>query len=555
MDKIRVLQLGDADWRGLYTIPDIAEIEYWGPEEPDVANGTATKPEDIGVVAENEVAKPEDPGMVAGNESAKQPETGKEATEKAMKTPPKKLKQFDLVFLGRTPTFDELKELHKLTKAYTLFYTENVEVNGPVNWLITCRKGEILPTAKVQEFLSKELRNFFPKPYGEKFRTRNMAVTHGFKGDVSWDGSYAACLNGSFGTDWQQIVYWRNCIPITSGQAIDFWLEYEKTGSVEVKLVLTQFVQGSVSDIQTRVEFTEEEMKEPVTFDNEKATGPVFAALFSKGEGELKIIALHDRYSRRGYGAFLPGGERYVASNREEVFAYFDPGDRKPPLAVYFSGYKTLEGFEGYNMMRKLGCPFLLIAETRMEGGNFYMGDEEYEQIIPSIIKKHLDELGFDKSQLLLSGLSMGTYGALYYGCDTRPHAMILGKPLVSIGDVAANERLNRPGGFPTSLDVLHHLCGKASEGAVEKLNTRFWDKFDATDWKDSKFIISYMIEDDYDANAYDMLISHLHSSGVQVYGKGIHGKHNDDTASIVNWFLGQYDKVLLEDFSRRVER
>ena len=30
---------------------------------------------------------------------------------------------------------------------------------------------------------------------------------------------------------------------------------------------------------------------------------------------------------------------------------YFNPGDLKPPLAVYFSGYRSAEGFEGRGMM------------------------------------------------------------------------------------------------------------------------------------------------------------------------------------------------------------
>ena len=63
------------------------------------------------------------------------------------------------------------------------------------------------------------------------------------------------------------------------------------------------------------------------------------------------------------------------------------------------------------------------------------------------------------------------------------------------------------------------------------------------------------MIEDDYDTNAYQTLLSHLQSEGVQVYGKGIHGRHNDNTYAIVNWFVNQYEKVLKEDFFRRIEK
>ena len=42
---------------------------------------------------------------------------------------------------------------------------------------------------------------------------------------------------------------------------------------------------------------------------------------------------------------------------------FLSPGDFKPPLAVYFSGYRPAEGFEGYWMMKNLRCPFLLFSD------------------------------------------------------------------------------------------------------------------------------------------------------------------------------------------------
>ena len=51
--------------------------------------------------------------------------------------------------------------------------------------------------------------------------------------------------------------------------------------------------------------------------------------------------------------------------------------------------------------------------------------------------------------------------------------------------------------------------------------------------------------------DAYAALLSHLQSEGAQVYGKGLHGRHNDNTGGIVNWFTGQFEKLLREDFGR----
>lgn len=99
---------------------------------------------------------------------------------------------------------------------------------------------------------------------------------------------------------------------------------------------ITQFRAGALAEVQNSWEFTQEELENIVTIDNQKKDGPIFVSINACGKGELQIIGLHDRYSRRGHGCFLPGGERVVTSDREEIFYYFDPGDRKPPLNVYF---------------------------------------------------------------------------------------------------------------------------------------------------------------------------------------------------------------------------
>lgn len=501
LNTIRVLQLGNDAWSNRYQLPEYVQLNYV------------------------------------------------EVFESVPRTP------YDIVFIDRRLRNREVELLMNATKAHTLYVTEHTELTSAMETLFACKCGKYIPQSKVQDFLLHEVRNYFEKPYGEKFAFNNIAVAQGFSGSVVWDGNYSVTLEGDFGAELSQIVYWRNNIPIFEGQAIDFWLEYEKDANVEIALSIVQFKQGSIAQVQQRWFFKEEELDEIVTVDNQLATGPVFVSIMAKGTGSLKVIALHDRYSRRGHGVFLPGGKRYVASNREEIFYYFDPGDRKPPLNVYFSGYKTMQGFEGYYMMRKMGCPFLLIAEPRLHGGSFYMGTEEYEKAMVNIIQEHMKELGFSNEEVMMSGLSMGTYGAMYYGCDIRPHAMILGKPLASIGDVAENERLHRPGGFPTSLDVLKFLTGDMAEESIDKLNLRFWNKFDATNWGVSKFVVSYMIEDDYDMTAYNTLISHLKADGVQVYGKGIHGRHNDATGPIASWFKSQYDQILQEDFGRKVTK
>lgn len=504
MDKIRVLQTGTENWTNLYTLPDYADWMMLDDIED----------------------------------------------RKELKLP------FDVVVWTEIPRKKDLKFLFDAIRPYTLFLPVQLseKLTGDVKELFEAKGGQFLEEDRIQDFLSDDLRCFFTKGYGEKYEFKNLTISSQFKGSIKYYGNCGVELSGSFGEALSQIASWRNNIPIFNEQILDMWLEYEKDDSVEIALRVIQFKGGTVSDIQQIWYFTEKELDQVIQLDNRLKDGPIFVSLLARGEGKLKIIALNDRYSRKNYGYFLPGGRRHEMSSREEIFSFFDPADLKPPLCVYFAGYKTQQSFEGHMMMKMTGCPFLLITEPRVEGGSFYMGDEEYENTVASIIKECMDRLGFNGDQVILSGLSMGTFGALYYSCDIRPHAVVIGKPLISIGNVAANEQLLRPGGFATSLDVLYKITGGTEKENVEALNKRFWDKFSVADFSQTKFVAAYMYEDDYDTDAYSELLYHLGSEGVQVYGKGLHGRHNDDSDGILKWFRSQYHKVIEQDFDRKIK-
>ncbi|MEE0954342.1 MAG: accessory Sec system protein Asp2 [Eubacterium sp.] len=411
MNNVRVLQLGGQDLRERYSIPEEAEWFF----EPDV--------------------------------------TSEE-------------KEYDLAILARCVSAEEAAALRKLLRCRCLYVTEELAVDGLTLNLLAEKRAEALREDEWKSFLRDSLPLFYPYSYGEKFSPQSLVIADGFKGDVSWHGYTDVTLSGSFGEEMTEVAFWAGSIPLTRSQPLDLYLEFGAEG-VEISLRVIQFVSGAVSEIQKEWLFSQDQLKNPVTVENRDADGSLFLSLLAKGTGTLKIRELHDRYSRKELGTFLPGGERYADSDGEEVFAYFDPGDRKPPLCVYFSGYKTQEGFEGLRMMRRMGTPFLLLTESRLEGGDFYLGSKEYEDRVSSIIKKYAASLGFRKEEILLSGLSMGTFGAAYYACRIQPGYVLLGKPVLNLGNVAANEQLGRPGEFATSLDVLWKNTG--SLDAVER--------------------------------------------------------------------------------------
>lgn len=464
-------------------------------------------------------------------------------------------RDFDVVILDREIVQEEFDFLIRFLRAYCLFVTESVPlVKKSLTGQLFIRKvGKRVSAEELKSLLEEELQDYFPGSYGEKLQPQYMSVSQGFEGRISWRGLEGFDLWGDYGDELKQVVFWRNNIPIYENQTIEFWLEYAKDDTVEISLEISilRFVYDTLPESQEVMSFSEEDLENIIYIENKsKVKKHMFVSLRAKGKGHLAVIALHDRHSRRGKGLFVPGGRRAVTSDREEIFYYFDPGNLKPPLNVYFSGYKTKEGFEGYYMMRGMGHPFLLIAEARVEGGGFYIGSEEYENKMEHIIREHMERLGFKNSDVILSGLSMGTFGSLYYGCKIRPNTILLGKPLASLGNVAKDERIKRPGGSSWQ-DVLLKTYGSVDQDAIERMNARFWDIFDRTDWSQTRFAVAYMIEDDLDGNAYENLQSHLKDAGARIYGKGLHGRHNDNTQGIVNWFVNQYREIIQNDFDR----
>lgn len=465
-------------------------------------------------------------------------------------------KDFDVVILDREITRDESEYLIRSMRAYTLFLTDTVDLEktDETRQLFIMKRGKQISQQELRTLLKDELTDYFPGSYGEKWTIDNVLVAKSFAGEVSWRGFGGIDLNGDFGLEQRQLLLWRNNLPIDTDQALEFWLEYTKDDTVEIALEIHMLYHGYGSDIaEEKIRtFSEAEMADMVWVENRGAkVGFLSASLKASGRGHLTVTALHVRHSRRGKGQFIPGGKRWASSQREELFSYFDPGDLTPPLCVYFSGFREQEGFEGYYMMRSMGRPFLLLSDPRLTGGAFYMGTAEYEAMVEQVIRMYMRELGFQNTQVILSGISMGTFGALYYGCRIRPHTVLLSKPLVNPGNVAANERLNRPGGFPTSLDVLLKFCGSLRPEMIERLNRRFWNLFDGTDWSGTQIAVTYMIEDDYDDLSYPQMQSHLKGTNVTLYGKGLHGRHLDASPDTTQWFRSQYDRILQEAFTK----
>ena len=219
-------------------------------------------------------------------------------------------KDFDVAVLDREIAKDEFDYLMRFLRAYCLFVTETAELteDSAVRRLLVRKAGRSVSFEELKCLLRDELQDYFSGSYGEKYQPYDLSVAWGFGGRVSWRGYEGVDLNGEYGNEFRQVVYWRYNKPLGEGQTTEFWLEYAKDDTVEISLEITllRFTYESVPEIQIVRIFTEKELDHIVYVeDTEKTRMLMFASLRAKGRGSLTVAALHGRYSRRGKGHFL----------------------------------------------------------------------------------------------------------------------------------------------------------------------------------------------------------------------------------------------------------
>lgn len=463
------------------------------------------------------------------------------------------LKGFTAVIAESQADLLALSRLSSLLIPYSVFYDQDLELTDEAvaDFVkqICAVPTDFSDRAELLRIFSKAL---FRGQYGDKLFPFQTQVHPSFQGSVTYQGHESVTLEGDFGPDFRSVLNWTYNIRASKENPIELWLEFEKDGPCDCQLTLKIIPEGSVSDVVETILASEEEMRQGALVLDQDRTYMLAISLQARGEGSLKIGSLHQRLTRYQFGKYVLGGGILHDDKRQEVNYFFYPGDFKPPLSVYFSGFRPAEGFEGFGMMSSMGTPFLLFSDPRLLGGAFYMGSEELEGQIQATIQHYLDYLGFGKEQLILSGMSMGTYPSLYYGADFEPHAIITSKPLANIGTIGQRARLLAPEVFPTGVDVLHLQTGGLTPEAVNQLNQKFWDKFQQADFSQTTFGFSYMKDEDMDPTAYADVTQALYGSGAKILSKGTSGRHNDDSTTAANWFMNFYQMVLENDFGRK---
>lgn len=376
---------------------------------------------------------------------------------------------FDADLVGRTDVTvvdalagpGNLAALDRVITPYTLLVARHLRDGFDESGrAFLARKAAVFEDVVDRQALVDSLpRRFFARQFGQKLEVRRALVSPFHHGDHAYEGS--ACLTVPIAgqEELRQLVTWKENIAYDAARPLELWPEFVADPGCEVELVLQLIQSGTPDVIVFHRRYTQEQLAEPILVDD-PTSGYLVCSIFARGTGTVNVGPIHYRHSRLGSGHFLPGGRRIVDSRREELFTYFHPGNLTPPFNVYFAGYRPAEGFEGFFMMAGLGQPFLLVTDPRLEGGRFYLGSEELEGKLMEVIRGHVRDLGFTEEDVIFSGLSMGSFGALYYGSQLRSHAIVAGKPIIDLGYVAERGRLVRPREFFTVFDLVNFWDG-----------------------------------------------------------------------------------------------
>lgn len=459
----------------------------------------------------------------------------------------------DLFLLSRE-IISQLKLIDLISlPSYQIFY-ETLEGASESDIHILRLKGaqQIDISDEGQAFV-QYIRHNYGKSWGTSLDNSRVEFNPNFEGTITKKGSGRIELEGDFGKSYQQVAVWKN--NWAAWGDVKFYPEMAQSAGVSSYFRAYFKNKKTEKEEISFIDFSSEQIKQgQVSFDLGFSEFPVNFGLFAKGSGMLQIGDLHLRKGLSDENFLAMGGRRLVQKGYmgEELGFYFNAGDLKPPLNVYFSGFRPSEGYEGRWMMGSLGSPFLLVYDPRLVGGAFYRGPELEAQLL-QVIDDKLSLLGFSHKDLVLSGLSMGTYAAFYYGAQLEPHAIVVGKPLANIGGLAVNSRIFSPYGWDLAMDTIINLTGKLTKESAESLDEDFWKKFEDADFSKTTFLIAHMLHDT--DKPFQRIFDHLKKNypSSKVLHKGLEGRHNDNTRGITGWFYRQYQKLLVSDFNRRL--
>lgn len=447
---------------------------------------------------------------------------------------------------------DHIVALENICQPYLTFYTDNVHLRKNEDLLAFNRlkKLKLIQKTTIQKFerIILETDAFFCQ------REQGLTVMHSnmnycLNDDLYINGNNYVKCNCCNNDRYQQFLYSDLVFHLKPNCEYDIVPRFDIFGSIKVMLrIVLRDIDSTEMEI---IDLFPKSEKLIVKNNHDKFMAFSFS-VYAKGQGQIKFKHIEIRKSFRDFGVYQLGGKTFSIPNKAEFSYLFEPGDLKPPLIVYFAGYHTGKSFECYNLLKTMHTPFLLFTDSRNEGGEFYLSTPEMEKQIVKQVTDKLNYLGFGNNQLVLTGLSMGSFAALYYAVDLNPKAIIAGRNICNLGLLAANQTLLRPNEFQTSLDIYEKLCEERNLNSVKEVDELFWSKLNTMHDVNIDIRLGCMTADEYDSKAKEELKDFFDNRVNAVYTlKQFEGKHTDKTLDVLNWFKGSIKNVLEENFDR----
>lgn len=457
-----------------------------------------------------------------------------------------------VIITGRAHFTTELwKKLQWLVDPYNVLYLPGVEeVLDPAGKLFLKCQAATKITDDPQTLINDIPKKYYYGQSGIRVSPNNLVINLPAFPDVEYPDGYHVRVHID-SDQWQTVGTYKVTPFVDPGKCLKVWQECTQAPNLDARLVIYN-LEGNGDQ---RFTF-------PINSENHEVVVPMPIADYArfigvsvqvKGHGQMEIGTFHYRWARFGAGNYFAGGQRIIDPHtNEEIAYYFNPGDLRPPLNVYFAGARSAEGFEAYPLFRYTKTPSLLFTDPRLQMGQFYTGDYLEQQMMEKI-KWAAQKLGFTMADVVTHGLSMGTYPALKLGSQLGVHAINVGKDIANLGYLAERARWQRPFGFDTALDVASRNVDQLTTDSLHQLDKDFWDTINHTDLTKTKIFLAYMLNDDYDNHAiHDLNHSVAVQKGKQFVYKGFAGRHNDATDVVVGWFVARLYGLMYKDFGRK---
>lgn len=471
------------------------------------------------------------------------------------KFPSKKEHHYDLVLVtGRNQLTDkDWQDLQWLVDPYHVLYlaSNNKELSNAAHHFLKCQEASPIQDdpQTVIHFLPR--RYFFGQSGIRILPTTLIPLMDRIKSYEVLDSGHLL-MEVDTNNNWEVIGTYQAPIYIDPDKIIKFWLAYQAKGlAVHLKIFMQPYAaDGDPKDSFELDVSSSKELQLPIKVISAARFATI--CLKVKGKGSLNLGILHSRWGRDGVGEFIAGGHRIVdLKNGEDVAYFFNPGDLRPPLNVYFAGARGLEGFEAFPLFRSFKAPSLLFTDMRLEVGQFYTG-AKIQQEMKKVIQHYLQELNFDNSKLIMNGISMGTYPAIKLGAELSAYAINVAKPLGDLGLIAKRGRLQRPDEFDTIFDIDNQIVRRLDQQNLTLLDKNFWDSFNKCDLSKTRLFVGYMKDDDYDNQAIHYFQKSPAVANAREFSSYGFGGHHNDNPQVNNWFINRLHQMLVRDFGRK---